>query len=106
VEIRWEVLLIIVGGAIVTLSPRVFPLVILSKVKIPDWGMRWLQHIPVAILAALLAGELLPLGQNTDWQPLRLVAAVASFAAALLTRSLLFTVAVGVIAILLMKYVG
>jgi len=105
-EVRWEVLLIIVGGAIVTFLPRVFPLVVLSKVNIPDRGKRWLHYIPVAVLAALLAQELLPIGEDTEWQPMRLVAAVASFAIALLTKSLLFTVAAGVITLLLMNYIG
>ncbi|MGG2066221.1 AzlD domain-containing protein [Bacillus sp. S14(2024)] len=41
--------------AVATFLPRVVPLLVLSKIEIPEWGLRWLNHIPIAILAALLA---------------------------------------------------
>ncbi|MGE8207637.1 AzlD domain-containing protein [Heyndrickxia sp. NPDC080065] len=101
-EVRPEVLLIIIGGAIVTLIPRVFPMVVLSKMNIPDWGLRWLNHIPVAIMAALIAKELLPLGENSEWEPMRLLAAAVSLVVAIFTRSLLLTVGAGVVALFLL----
>ena len=95
-EVRWEVLLIILGGAIMTFLPRTFPLIVLSKIEIPDWGMRWLKYIPVAILTALLAQELLPLDDNKHWEVSHLAAAAVCLIAGLLTRSLLLTVGVGI----------
>ena len=50
---------VIIGTAIVTFIPRVLPLVVLSKLEIPEWGINWLKHVPVAVMAALLASELL-----------------------------------------------
>lgn len=100
-EVRWEVLLIIIGGTIVTFLPRVVPLVVLSKINLPEWAMRWLHYIPVAILASLLAQELLPLGEQASWQPSRLIAAAVSVTVAWLTKSLVFTVAAGVMVIFL-----
>lgn len=101
-EIRADIFLIIIGGALVTLLPRVFPLVVLSKMNIPDWGLRWLKHIPVAIMASLLAEELLPLGEKSGWEPLRLLAAVISLIIAIFTRSLLLTVGSGVVTMFLL----
>ncbi|MED4850763.1 AzlD domain-containing protein [Caldifermentibacillus hisashii] len=95
-EIRWDVLFIIIGGAIMTFLPRAFPLVVLSKIEIPDWGMRWLKYIPVAILSALLAQELLPLEEQQHWKISHVIAAVVCLIAGLLTRSLLLTVGVGI----------
>ncbi|KOP79900.1 AzlD domain-containing protein [Cytobacillus solani] len=101
-EIRPEVFLIIIGGALVTLIPRVFPLVFLSKINIPDWGLHWLRHIPVAIMASLIAEELLPLGEKSGWEPMRLLAAVVSLIIAIFTRSLLLTVGSGVVTLFLL----
>ncbi|MFM1652445.1 AzlD domain-containing protein [Brevibacillus sp. B_LB10_24] len=105
-EVRWEILLIILGGALVTVIPRVFPLIVLSKVKLPDWGMRWLSHIPVAIMAALLAqGLLLPTEEFTYLSNnLRLVAALPAFLTAILTRSLMGTVIVGILSMMLLRW--
>ncbi|HHW38510.1 MAG TPA: AzlD domain-containing protein [Bacillales bacterium] len=105
-EIRWDVLLIIIGGAIMTLLPRILPLVVLSKIDIPDWGMRWLKYIPVAILSALLAQELLPLEDNQHWEISHLMAAAVCLVVGLLTRSLLLTVVVGIGVVMLYNFVG
>ncbi|MGG0787146.1 AzlD domain-containing protein [Peribacillus simplex] len=58
-EISGYILAVIVGISIVTFIPRVVPLILLSKMEIPKWGIDWLKHVPVAVMAALLAQELL-----------------------------------------------
>lgn len=104
-EVRIDVLLLILGCAVVTLIPRVLPLMILSRFRLPDWSMRWLSHVPVAIMAALVAQELLirdgklaPLASNAE-----LFAAVPAFLVAAFTRSLLGTVAAGIISLMLLR---
>ena len=99
------VILIIVGSALVTFIPRVLPLVFLSKVQIPDWGINWLKHIPVAVMAALLAQELLLKDGmfSIETNRLELFAAVPTFLAALLSRSLLVTVLVGVFSMMVFR---
>lgn len=44
--------------ALVTYLPRMAPLVILSRLKLPPLLLRWLGFVPVAVLAVLLAKEL------------------------------------------------
>ena len=100
-EVRWEVFVIIFSAALVTLLPRVLPLVLLSRIQLPEWGIRWLNHIPVAVMAALLAQELFVSDSRLEWQPERLMAAVPAFIVAFLTRSLLLTVVTGVLAMFL-----
>lgn len=101
------VLLIIFGGAIVTMIPRVLPLAVLSKVDLPDWVVNWLKHIPVAIMAALLAQEiLLPTEEfGYFYGNLRLLAAIPTILVAVFTRSLLGTVIVGILSMMLLRFI-
>lgn len=99
-EIRWGVFLIILGSAIVTIIPRVLPLVFLSKITLPKRVEIWLHYIPIAVLASLLAQQLFlqPQINYSDW-----IAASIAFAAAILTRSLLITVIVGMLAVMMIR---
>jgi len=105
-EVRGDILLIIAGASLVTALPRVLPLVLLSRVQLPNWAMRWLSYVPVAVMAALVGqdvlaveGQLAPLHRNAE-----LFAAVLTFAAALLTRSLLVTVVAGVASMMALRF--
>ncbi len=89
-EIRPEFLGLVLACAFVTAVPRVLPLVALSRMELPGWLRDWLRHVPVAVLAALLAIELLSAGAPG------LPAIGAAFAAAFLTRSLLGAALAGV----------
>ncbi|MCY9590093.1 branched-chain amino acid ABC transporter [Paenibacillus chitinolyticus] len=100
-EVSELVLWIIAGSAAVTWIPRVLPLLVLSRMKLPEWGIRWLQHVPVAVMAALLAQELL----LTDGRlsvadnAYKLLAALPALAVAVYTRSLFGTVIAGVLSL-------
>lgn len=95
----------ILGAALVTFIPRVLPLMLLSRVTIPEWGMRWLNYMPIAIMSALVAQELFidegrfaALSANVE-----LIAALPTFWVAVKTRSLLGTVITGVLSLLLLR---
>ena len=49
---RLDVLLLLLAAGAVTLVPRILPLLVFSKLQIPEWGLKWLNYIPIAILAA------------------------------------------------------
>ncbi len=107
-EIREYVLLIALGGAGVTLLPRVLPLLLLSRVALPAWLRIWLSQVPVAILAALLAQEiafegarLVPIAQNTA-----VLAIVPVLLVAWLTRSLIGAVGAGVVAMAVLRAIA
>lgn len=105
-EVRWGILLIIIGSAIVTFLPRVLPLMILSRLQLPNWLVRWLKHIPIAVMAALLAQELLL--HNGTFSPaanaFKLAAALPAFLVAIWTKSLLGTVLVGIAAMFALRF--
>ncbi|MBI2318716.1 MAG: AzlD domain-containing protein [Betaproteobacteria bacterium] len=104
-EIRAEVLLIVLGSALVTLVPRVLPLVLLARLELPETVKVWLSYVPVSILGALLASELFlregrlaPLAGN-----LSLLAVVPAIALAWRYRSIIGSVLAGVAAMALLR---
>jgi branched-subunit amino acid transport protein len=105
-EVRAEILIVILGGAAVTLFSRVTPLVTLARRELPEWFRAWLAYVPVAILAALLASELAMQGGAPAFKWRELIAIVPVFAIAATTRSLLGAVAAGVVAIALLRAVA
>ncbi len=104
-EVRWTILVIIMGCALVTFIPRVLPLMLLSQMELPKWAIRWLKHIPVAVMAALLTQDLL-LSENEfsiSANILKLLAAIPAFIIAIITKSLLGTVVVGIICMAILR---
>ncbi|MEJ9229652.1 AzlD domain-containing protein [Peribacillus butanolivorans] len=105
-EITGYIFLVILGTSIVTFIPRVVPLMLLSKMEIPEWGINWLKNVPVAVMAALLAQELLLSEQvfSIKENALNLAAAIPTFIVAIFTRSLLVTVLIGVLSLMVMRF--
>lgn len=107
-----SLILIIFGMALVTYLPRVLPLLLLSSRKLPLFFVRWLELIPPAVLAALLAPGIL-LGKHGDGSlylhlatdNLFLLAAIPAILTNLLTRSFFGTVAVGMGSVALLRAV-
>lgn len=89
------------SGRAVTLVPRILPLLVFSKLQIPDWGLKWLNYIPIAILRALLR-QVLFMNETMQWD--YLIAAIPTFLVAIYTRSLLGTVLTGVVVIILLRF--
>ncbi|MBY0206364.1 AzlD domain-containing protein [Paenibacillus polysaccharolyticus] len=105
-EVRWDVFWIIMGSALLTFIPRVLPLMLFSKIQIPVWLMRWLEYVPVAVMASLIGQELfmsgnrlVPITENAA-----LWAALPTVAVAIWTRSLLGTVLVGIVSMMILRY--
>lgn len=99
--------MIILGCAFVTFIPRVLPLMLLSQMELPKWLIRWLKNVPVAVMAALLAQELLLSDNHFSLSDnfLKLLAAIPAFMIAFFTKSLLGTVMAGVIFMMVLRFV-
>jgi branched-subunit amino acid transport protein len=96
-EVRPEILIAILASGFVTLLPRVLPLMVLSRFQLPKAAADWLKHVPVAVMAALIAQSLFIAGDRPKAGPtLEMAAALAAFFVAVKTRSLLGTVVAGV----------
>jgi branched-subunit amino acid transport protein len=102
-DVRPEILIAIVVAALVTVVPRVLPLVVLARVDLPPGARAWLAYVPIAILAALTAGEL-ALDQGVlAWKWRDLAAVLPVLAIVALTRSLIGAVVAGVAVVALLR---
>lgn len=103
-EIRYDVLLIIVGCGVVTLLPRIFPLVFLRKFAFPQWYQQWLSFLPVTIMAGLVAQQLIP--ENGNWGQAwpNIAASACCVLCAVLSRSLFATVLCGIGAVIVLTH--
>ncbi|MCK9263699.1 MAG: AzlD domain-containing protein [Desulfomonilia bacterium] len=104
---RTQVFLIILGAAIVTLIPRIAPLVLLSRMALPGRVVRWLGLVPVAVLSSLLAQAVaMPEGRlSLPPENLAMVAIIPVLLIAVRTKSLIMTVAGGVAVMALLRWV-
>ena len=50
-DIRPEFLGLVLACALVTAVPRVLPLLVLSRLRLPAWLLDWLRYVPVAVLS-------------------------------------------------------
>ncbi|HPU01145.1 MAG: AzlD domain-containing protein [Firmicutes bacterium] len=90
--------LMIFGVALVSLAPRILPVAIFSRRKMPPWLEKWLSYVAPAVLGALAAVSILaPNGSlELSRENLYLWAALPTFAAGLITRSIFLTLLVGI----------
>lgn len=104
-EVRWDVFLAIAGASLVTLLPRVVPLMLLSRLSLPDWLTRWLHYVPVSVMAALVGQALFfPEGEAVgSTGNLALYTAIPSFLVAIKTRSILATVSTGIVVLMMLR---
>lgn len=104
--------LIIGGMTVVTVLPRILPILLLSDRRLPPVVERWLSLIAPAILAALLLPELI-LDRSTTPATLLLstsntflLAGIPTFLVAWKTGSLFGTVIVGIASAALLRLMG
>ena len=95
---------LIAGCAIVTWIPRILPFTIVKTLAIPDGFIRWLSYIPVCILTALVVDSFLQ--EDGVWRlnTQYIIAFIPTFIVALWTKSLSFTVIVGVLTMAIVRY--
>lgn len=102
------VFLTILGMAAVTYLPRLIPLLALSGKTLPAVLVAWLRHVPPAVLAAmLLPAILIQDGELTlGLDNLFFWAAIPTFAAAILSKSLFIPVIVGMLVVIVGRLFG
>jgi len=99
--------IMIIGMALVTLMPRIIPILLLSGRKMPKAAARWLALIAPAILSALLMPELLldrsEATPSLSFYNLYLFAAFPTFIVAWKTKSLFGAVVTGLATVALAR---
>jgi branched-subunit amino acid transport protein len=97
----WTLWVVIVGMAVVTLANRATLLLLAGRFRLPRALEDALKFAPAAALAAIVVPDLLVSGGRVDltFENIRLYAGLAGFAVALLLRSTLFAIVVGMFAL-------
>ncbi|PDO88235.1 AzlD domain-containing protein [Kosakonia pseudosacchari] len=91
-----QIILAIILSAMATAVMRTLPILLLSRFSLPGPVQQWLSFIPSAIMAAIIASELLSKPSLTSTGlSLSLIAAFAAAVSGILTRSLFITVLTG-----------
>lgn len=92
-------LIIILGMAVVTFLPRFLPMLLLSRKEISPSFNRWMTYIPVSIFAALVASDIFFWEGNLNINVsdnIKLIPSALVFLVAYKTKSLLWSMIVGV----------
>ncbi|MGM0423519.1 MAG: AzlD domain-containing protein [Thermodesulfobacteriota bacterium] len=103
-----QIFLIIIGMMLVTYGPRLLPILALSSRPLPPSLTRWLQLIPAAVLAALLAPALFaPQGElHLSSQNYFLWAALPTLLVAIKGKSFVWAILTGMAVVALLRYLG
>ncbi len=94
-----DYLLLMAAMGAATYLPRMIPLLLLSRRRLPAWFAEWLELVPPAILGALIAPTLFAreMPRTLTMGKAELVAAIPTLLFALKYRSLAGTVIVGML---------
>ena len=97
--VRPEVLLLIALCMAVTIVPRILPLALARRMRLPPLVETWLTYVPVAVIAALLVDQVLLVGEQPGaaWSWPHVVAGVTVVVIAAISRSITLTVVGGVL---------
>ena len=95
----------IIGCAVVTWIPRVFPFILTKKIEFPDWFLKFLSYIPICILTALLVQSILEVQENgfPQLKTLEAFACIPTLLVAIRTKDLMKTVLVGIISVAVLR---
>jgi len=106
-DIRQDVLLLILLAGVVTWIPRVLPFIVLHRLKVPQIAAEFLSFVPVCLLGALSiqsmfvqeAGHLFLSNEH-------ILATIPTVLTAIFSRSLVATVIVGVCAMAIIRFIS
>jgi branched-subunit amino acid transport protein len=87
---------------------KALPVRLLGRRKLPPFFVTWLKYVPVPVLSAMLASDLLVRDGRCHfaWDNELLVASLPAFAVAYVTRSLSATVVAGVALLVVWRHFG
>lgn len=94
----------IIGVSIVSLLPRILPVAFFSRFEFPELLKKWLSYVAPAVLGALTALSVLAPSGTIDISAgnLYIWAFIPTFLVALKTRSLFYSLLVGIICMALL----
>lgn len=100
----YPLIVCILGMAAVTALTRVFPILWLSQKSLPKAVNIWLSFIPVTVLSALVAPEILLTNGSLNLNSPMVYATIPTILFGYLTQNFLGTVLVGMVSIASLRY--
>ncbi|PJI09353.1 MULTISPECIES: AzlD domain-containing protein [Clostridium] len=100
-----KVLYIIVGGALVTILPRVIPVMFMSKFKLNERASVFLNYIPVSILTALVMAEIFVCNNKITLDSHMILSGIIAIIVAIKKDNLLLTVIAGVASMAILRMI-
>jgi branched-subunit amino acid transport protein len=99
--------LVILLAGLVTYATRLSFILLLDRIKVPDWFRRGLRFVPVAVLSAIILPELTsPDGSlSLTWRNPQLAAGAVAILVAWRTKNMLLTILAGMAALFIFKAV-
>ena len=81
-------------------------MLLVRHLRLPDWASHWLAYVPTAVIAALLAQQVLMPGGSLslppqNWRPLAILPVIA---VAVHTRNLIAAVVTGIATMMLLNW--
>ena len=100
--------LIIIGMGIITYAIRLSMIVLSGQIQLGDHLQRALRYVPPAVLSAIILPEMVQPGGTLDLSlgNERLLAGLIAIVVAWSTKNMIWTVAVGMIALWLLQTIG
>lgn len=97
---------LILGMAATNLAERLLPMTLLSRAHLPRWAERWLSFVPVSVMAAIVATQVItPQGRLVvPWDNPYLFAALPTAGVYAWSRNYLLATVVGVASFLAFRY--
>ena len=99
--------LMILAAGVITYLIRLSFIIALERLRIPDWFSRGLRYVPPAVLSAIIVPELANWNGviNLSWRNPQVIAGLVAGVVAWRTRSVFFTLLVGLICFLLFRLI-
>ena len=99
--------LVMIMAGLLTFATRLSFILLLDRIRVPEWFRRGLRFVPVAVLSAIILPELTsPNGRLLlSWRNPQLLAGAVAILVAWRTKNVILTIAAGMGALLIFRLV-
>lgn len=96
--------IVIIGGSIVTILPRILPIMFIAKLNLNEKSTEFLKLIPIAILSALVLTQLFIVNNKMHISIPETIALIPTVIVAIKKNNLLLTVIIGIVSVALLRF--
>ena len=99
--------LVMIIAGLATFATRLSFILLLDRIRVPDWFRRGLRFVPMAVLSAIILPELISSTGSLliSWRNPQLLAGMIAILVAWRTKNVLLTIGVGMASLLIIQVV-